>query len=111
MPRRSGSLLGLRDRVAGPRQAFEGVRHVRQQGLALRGEDQAAVQALEQRHAERLFQVLHLLADGTGRDGELRRGGLEAQVAAGGLEGAQSVEGRQAMAHGAGPGMTARASE
>jgi hypothetical protein len=46
------------------------------------------MQALEQRHAERLFQVLHLLADGTGRDGEFRRGGLEAQVAAGGLEGA-----------------------
>jgi hypothetical protein len=73
----------------------------RQVLLAGRRQDELLVQALEQRHAQALLKRLDLLADCPGCNVQLLRGELEAEMAGRGLEGAQRVERRQRIGHGA----------
>ena len=56
------------------------------------GQTQGACQADEKRHAELRLQLFHVLAHCGGRDVELFGRFGEAQVARGGLKGAQRVE-------------------
>jgi hypothetical protein len=65
-----------------------------------RNQDHLACQPLEQLHSEPLLQQADLLADGTGRDVQLVRGLLEAEMAGRRLEGAQGVQRWQQIGHG-----------
>jgi len=80
----------LRQHVA---DAGEGFCQHGQQGNAFVGQRQSARQPAEQRRTQLVFQVLHMLADGGLCDVELAGGSGEAQVAGGGFEGAQCVQG------------------
>jgi hypothetical protein len=57
-------------------------------------EDELLVQPLEQAHAETILQRLHLLPDRSGRDVQLVRRELQAQMACRGFERAQRVQWR-----------------
>ena len=78
--------------------AVEGVAQYRQQRLALFGQIQPARQAAEQLNAQLFFQHAHLLADGGLGDTQLQTGAGEVQVASGGFERPQGVEGKS-IAH------------
>jgi len=54
----------------------------------------------EQEDAETILQRFHLLPDRAGRDVQLARGELEAQMPRRGLECAQRVQWRQQIGHG-----------
>src|SRR5205823_1321029 len=60
------------------------------------GEQQALGRALEQGGAHIVFQVLDLLRDRAGRDGQLVRRATEVQVTRRCLKSTQSVQGRKA---------------
>lgn len=68
-------------------------------GLAGFGQDELLVQPLEQLHAEPGLQRFHLLPHGGGRDVQLVRRQLEAEMARGGFEGADGVERGQGVGH------------
>jgi hypothetical protein len=74
-------------------QAVEGLAQGGQGGLGGVGQQQALGRALEQGRADIVLQVLDLLADGAGRHRQLVGGAAEVQVARGGLERAQGVQG------------------
>jgi hypothetical protein len=76
-------------------QAVEGLAQGGQGGLGGVGQQQALGRALEQGRADIVLQVLDLLADGAGRHRQLVGGAAEVQVARGGLERAQRVQGRK----------------
>jgi hypothetical protein len=76
---------------------------LRQVSSARTTEDQGAVSAGEQLHAEPSLQRLDAVTDGTWGQVQLLRGQLEAQMPSGGLEQSQGVEWRQAIRHGQTP--------
>lgn len=57
------------------------------------------MEAPKQFDAKRCLEALDLLADGAGRDAEFVGGAFEAQMARGGLEGAQAVQRRKPITH------------
>lgn len=57
------------------------------------------MQPVEQLHAEARLQRFHLLSHGGGRDVQFVRGQLEAEMAHGGLEGAERVEWGKGVGH------------
>jgi hypothetical protein len=69
---------------------------VRWKGAARAGQRERAMPPLEERHAERLFQRLHLARQRGLREEELLRGERERKPAPGGFEAAQEIERRQA---------------
>ena len=81
-------------------QVVEAVAQVRQGRLAGLGQPDRPLAALEQGHAQIVLQALDLMADGGGGHVQLLRRLGEAEMAGGGLEGAQGVERRQSARHG-----------
>jgi len=103
--RRRGDLqvgLGgaLADRLYRRCERVEALAQARQRRARRLGELHAAPGAAEQFHAQVFLERLDLVADGGLRDGKLVRRLLERQVARGGLEYPQRVQGRQAINHG-----------
>ena len=86
--------------IGGLLEQSEGPGDGRQVGLSVVGQQQGAVEAAEQLALEPLLQGLDLVADGRLGDVQLLGGAGEAQMPRRGLEGAQSVERRQALGHG-----------
>ena len=64
------------------------------------GEDNAVVEAGEQRLAEKLFQLAHQLAHGGRGYGKFFGGQRKAAAAGGGLKGLQGIEWGKGAAHG-----------
>jgi hypothetical protein len=81
------------------RQAIEAVAEALEAGLTRFGEQDLAIEAAEQRHPQPFLERFHLMADRRRRHMQLGRRLAHAQVAGGGLEGAQRIEGRQPAAH------------
>src|ERR1700722_19146032 len=59
--------------------------------------------ALEESHAEKVFEHDDMTADGALRDGQAVGGGREAQMLAGGLEGAQGIKRQPFSIHSSSP--------
>src|SRR5688572_6963582 len=72
--------------------AGEPLAHLRQQELSLRCQLESPREPAEERHAEDRLEELHLVAHGARGHVQLGGGVLEAQVARGGLEGAQRMQ-------------------
>ena len=76
----------------GLRQPVKSLRQPRQAGLTGVGQQQCAIQPSEELYTQIILERLHLMADrGRGHVELLRRLG-KAQMAAGGLKGAQRIE-------------------
>ncbi|MDT4876239.1 hypothetical protein FQZ97_1116660 [compost metagenome] len=100
---RDGTALGRRTQARhGLGHGSERIAQHRLQLAALRRQHELARLAHEQRHAQRLLELAHLVADGGGRDRQLVRRELGAAMACGGLEGAQRGQRRQGMQEGHG---------
>ncbi len=98
----AGNLQGA-DRVRaqpidGLGHAVEGGAERRRQPDAVGRQPQPGLGAIDQRHAERLFELADLAADRAMGDAELLSGGRHAGVTTEGFEGAQSVQGGQGAA-------------
>ena len=76
---------------------FEGVGEERQGGLAGVGEQDGAAGAAEKGGAGELFELADLLGNGARGDVQFLGRAGEGQVAGGGLEGAQGVQGGEAV--------------
>ena len=81
------------------RQAVEGLPDEGLAGLTRLAQDQALGAPVEQLQPEAVLQGLDLMADRALGDVQFRRRVGEAEVAGGGLEGAQGVQGRQGASH------------
>ena len=77
----------------------EGGGDLGQIGGAFAGEQKPLRQAAEEGDAKGCLKPFHLLADGPGGDTQLASGGLEAEMAGGGLERFEAVEGGKAIGH------------
>ncbi len=93
------ALVARAQRVHGRGEALEALAKTRQTGLSRIGESQRAVGALEQRQPQVGLQALDLMADRRGRHVQLLGGARDAQVAGGGLEGAERVQRWQISLH------------
>ncbi len=74
--------------------------HHRDQRQPLVGERQSARQAAEERHTQPILQRLHLMADRALADAQLLPCSREAQMAGGGVEGAECIQGELGPVHG-----------
>jgi len=85
--------------VDGGGEGIEPLAHLGQHGPPLGGQFDGARQPVKQGKAEVVLEAADLVADGGRRHRQLFAGQFEAQVAGGGLEGAQGVQGGQSIRH------------
>lgn len=81
-------------------QTGESFLHLGQHGGAFGGEFQGSCQAVKQAQVEELLQQLDLMAHRRRRHSQFVSSLLEAQVPRGSFEGAERIQGGQAMGHG-----------